>query len=1155
MAREKKNKKEVETEAHVKVKKPHRPFYDASRGLHRLLPCIYLTVGVLLGVFFALEALDKNAVPVSWCLDVLFGLFGYAAYAIPALLLMIAIRWRIDIERHRAISRVVYYLLFMIMIEAVIWCFTANKEMTYTFGSFFSYYYTSNYGIFGGGVALLLFKLTKYVGVPLFTTALVGMFCYHFLELTPYKVVSYIREKRAERRASEAETATETSEVSVEPAEGTEEPVTVSIPREEAIKPPKKKKPSRAEKRAARRAEKEARRAAAPAHDEHDYEDGYFPAPAATSEESFSEIHQRMEREAREIERENREAERIRAREEILGHSTAAATDAPAAAEAAVAEEDDYFTPVAPAYPTAPTHEPVSDRTPATTAHAPSQNADAVFGTFDPLAGDAVINTTSTILRPAGVPNETRRESVRPVTPRRESFHSVPGGVQGSGESVGSFYIRPTPHKPTAAPPPAETTSATEDPSATVTDAPDTEGRPLSDFEQMTHRTDNENQTPSQLPYVHPATQPGTQPQPQIPTGVPQGYPYAMPGAPYGQMPYPPMQPPYPGYPYPGYPAQPYPQYPGYPYAGYPQTPTAPTAPETVASPAAPEIKIEQHSDVSDENAVEATAHVVEHHVNADVPVTPAAPAAAASSAAPPRPQVTKPVEEPVRRAAPTYENYHFPPLSLLNANIPITNLNTEAEVEETSARLVNEFRKFKHNVEVKEVTVGPRVTRYCIAPPDGVRINTLTNLSNDIALGLAVKSIRIEPVPNTPYLGVEIPNKTPTTVHLSSLIGTENFRNTKTVTTIPIGASVTGQPVFADIAKMPHVLIAGATGMGKSVFMNSLLLSLLYKARPDEVKLILVDPKRVELSVYNGIPHLIIPTVVEPQKAAGALIWAVGEMERRYHLMEKYGTRSIESYNEFARKDPSIGEPQPKIIIVIDELNDLMMQARDAVEPAIMSIAQKARAAGIYLIIGTQRPSVDVITGVIKANIPSRIAFHVSSGTDSRTILDTYGAEKLLNNGDMLASISGAEPIRMQGAFVADEEVERVTKFLKDNAGPAVYDEVINAQIESETEKYKNSGKRQSERDGEDEEVDGSIFEDSKFMEACNVAFESGKISTSLLQRRCSIGYGKAAKYIDIMESMGIVSAPDGQKPREVLMTRDQFMEMVSRESYTGDD
>lgn len=505
------------------------------------------------------------------------------------------------------------------------------------------------------------------------------------------------------------------------------------------------------------------------------------------------------------------------------------------------------------------------------------------------------------------------------------------------------------------------------------------------------------------------------------------------------------------------------------------------------------------------------------------------------------------------KRTSPDYTKYKYPPISLLNRADAAHAEVSKAEISDMIERLAEEFRKFKFEIKVHDVTIGPRITRYSISLPAGVRISQIMNLTNDIALGLAVKSIRINPVPNTPYLGVEIPNRHPTSVPLSSLIDNESFRKSKTVTTIPLGASVTGQPVLADIAKMPHVLVAGATGMGKSVFLNSLLLSLLYRARPDEVKLILVDPKRVELSVYNGIPHLLIPPVVEPQKAAGALIWAVGEMERRYHLMESVGMRSIEGYNEVVRKDPSKGEVQPKIIIAIDELNDLMMQARDAVEPAVMSIAQKARAAGIHLILCTQRPSVDVITGVIKANIPSRIALHVSSGTDSRTILDFYGAEKLLDKGDMLTCIAGAEPIRVQSAFVSDEEVETVTSFLKKNTTGNVYDEIISAQIESETEKYKNAGKKAERRDDE-EAPDGSIFEDSKFIEACHVAFDSGKVSTSLLQRNCSLGYGRAAKYIDIMQSMGIVSAPDGNKPREVLMSQDQFMEMVARESYSGE-
>ncbi len=1129
-------KTEPATEA--EAPQPRRSFYDASRGLHRILPCVYLTLGVLLGVFYVLEKTDANSLIGSWLVEVLRGLFGASAYAIPALLLIIGIRWRSDIERRRAISRVVYYILFLIFIQAIIWCFMGPKE---AFSA--KLYYESGMtlagaGFFGGGIGRLLFVTTSYVGVPLFTTALVGMFFYHFLEITPHRVLSYLQRRRAakaearEKEAMSQETAplppdespcdiAEDIPVSQDPEQIPSPAPAMNIPTEETAK---EMKLTRKEKKEMKRAAKEA--GAAPSYE------GYFPAEKG--EESFLDIRRRMEMEAREIERE-------RAKSEALLKAAEVAT--------ANEERESYFS-AAPTSAQAPVSYdmPVSPDTAAAPAVPTAQSADAVFSNFDPLAGAAIINTTSTILRPAGVPSETRREAVRPVKPREE-FHAVPGGVQGANESVGSYFIRPTPHRtPVKETAPEPAPAVTEEP---VNQAPLEEdtGARLSDFELITRRTDNEIEKPSPLPYVHPATQPSTQPQPTAQPVPPAGYPY--PPYPYGQMPYPPQ-------PYPGYPAQPYVPYPPQPYPGYPYPPMQGQAPEMppqapspapAPAPVAPEMKITNHSNVDDEIAVETTSHVVEHNVFTDAGIPSSAPAAPAA----PRkaPEVKDSVQ---RRTTPSYDNHLFPPISLLKRPTNITNLNTEAEIEDTKERLIGEFRKFKYNIEVKEVTIGPRITRYSIVPPDGVRINTLINLANDIALGLAVKSIRIDPVPNTPYLGVEIPNRSPSTVYLSSLIDTENFRSSKTVTTIPIGASVTGQPVFADIAKMPHVLIAGATGMGKSVFVNSVLISLLYRARPDEVKLILVDPKRVELSVYNGIPHLLIPPVVEPQKAAGALIWAVGEMERRYHLMESVNTRNIEGYNKIVRDDPSLGEPQPKIIIVIDELNDLMMQARDAVEPAIMSIAQKARAAGIHLILGTQRPSVDVITGVIKANIPSRIAFHVSSGTDSRTILDFYGAEKLLNNGDMLSVIAGAEGIRVQGAFVADEEVENVTRFLKQNAGPAVYDEIINAQIESETEKYKNSGKKQSDRDLDDEDMDGSIFEDSKFMEACNIALEAGKISTSLLQRRCSIGYGKAAKYIDYMQSMGIVSAPDGQKPREVLMSRDQFMEMVSRESYSGD-
>ncbi|MBO7170884.1 MAG: DNA translocase FtsK, partial [Clostridia bacterium] len=364
--------------------------------------------------------------------------------------------------------------------------------------------------------------------------------------------------------------------------------------------------------------------------------------------------------------------------------------------------------------------------------------------------------------------------------------------------------------------------------------------------------------------------------------------------------------------------------------------------------------------------------------------------------------------------------------------------------------------------------------------------------------------------------------------------------------TTVCLGVDVVGVPVFADLEKMPHLLVAGATGMGKSVCINSILVSLLYKARPDEIKLILIDPKKVEFKSYASIPHLLVPVVTEAQKAAGALSWAVNEMERRYDIIERVGVRSIKAYNKTLADHPE-REPLPQIVIVIDELHDLMIQAMDAVEDSIARIAAKARAAGIILIIGTQRPSVNVITGVIKANIPSRIAFHVASQIDSRTILDATGAEKLLNNGDMLFLCPGMQmmsPKRVQGAFLDDDEVNRVAEYLRKNSAGVQYNEAVMADMDRESEKY-NKDKKQS-GDFPTGEASGDVGSEEELLyRAIEVALENGKISTSLLQRKLSVGFGKAARMIDKMEEMGLVSPPNGQKPREILVTMDEYRAM----------
>lgn len=495
------------------------------------------------------------------------------------------------------------------------------------------------------------------------------------------------------------------------------------------------------------------------------------------------------------------------------------------------------------------------------------------------------------------------------------------------------------------------------------------------------------------------------------------------------------------------------------------------------------------------------------------------------------------------------YASYSFPPLELLAPSEEADTGNIKEEIDQNAAKLVDTLNSFHVKTSIADIRRGPRITRYELVPEAGVRIRSISNLVDDISMNLASAGIRIEaPIPGKAAVGVEVPNKIASTVRLRELLENDNFKSAAASTTVCVGADVTGSPVFCDLAKMPHTLIAGATGMGKSVCINVILMSLLYKARPDDVKLILVDPKKVELGVYNGIPHLLVPVVIDAKKATGALSWAVCEMERRFDLIEEAGVRDLKGYNKTLEEHPE-REKLPHIIIVIDELNDLMMVASDSVEASICRIAQKARAAGIHLIIGTQRPSVDVITGTIKANIPSRLAFHVASQIDSRTILDTAGAEKLLNNGDMLFFPVGVpKPMRVQGAFVSDGEVEKVTTFLKQNTPAGAYNRDIMEDIEREAEKCAQSGKRSSSDEVASAEEGDETLTNPKFREACEVAIDEGKISTSLLQRRLKIGFGKAARFIDIMQRMGIVSEPDGQKPRTTLMTRDQFYELLNR-------
>ncbi len=484
-------------------------------------------------------------------------------------------------------------------------------------------------------------------------------------------------------------------------------------------------------------------------------------------------------------------------------------------------------------------------------------------------------------------------------------------------------------------------------------------------------------------------------------------------------------------------------------------------------------------------------------------------------------------------------KKYKMPPINLLDK--PVAGSRESVQTLQARAEKLEEtLRSFGVDASVIQVTQGPAVTRYEVQPAFGVKVARIVSLANDIALNLKAKSIRIEaPIPGKAAIGIEIENEKSSPVYIREIIDSDNFRNAKSKLSVALGKDIGGNAVVADLKSMPHLLIAGSTGSGKSVCINSILTSLLYKANPDEVKLILIDPKVVELSNYNGIPHLYVPVVTDPTKAAAALNWGVAEMEERYNKFSIEGAKDLASYNELVTMN---GEPEkvmPQVVIVIDELADLMMAASKQVQDSIMRIAQKARAAGMHLIVATQRPSVDVITGVIKANIPSRIAFAVSSHVDSMTILDEKGAEKLIGKGDMLYSpIGQSEPTRVQGCFVSDREVNAVIDYVKKQA------------IETNNEKQMEILERM-ERSSVDPK--GSKEQDSNYdellMDSIELVIESGKASVSSLQRRFRIGYNRAARIVDIMEDMGVVGPQDGSSPRKVLMTREEFEQLKERQ------
>lgn len=475
---------------------------------------------------------------------------------------------------------------------------------------------------------------------------------------------------------------------------------------------------------------------------------------------------------------------------------------------------------------------------------------------------------------------------------------------------------------------------------------------------------------------------------------------------------------------------------------------------------------------------------------------------------------------------------YDAPPFALLETVEEPENLHDEQKKQaaRTAKKLEEVMRSFGIEAKVIHISRGSTVTRYELQPHSGVKVSRIKNLSDDIALNLAAPGIRIEaPIPGKAAIGIEIPNEEVQTVYLRDLVETETFMNYKSKLAFCLGEDISGETLVADIAKMPHLLIAGSTGSGKSVCINCMITSILYKSSPDDVRMIMIDPKVVELGVYNGIPHLLIPVVTEPKKAAAALAWAVQEMENRYRQFAKYGIRDINSYNNYAFERSM--DKMPRILVIIDELADLMMVARDSVEEAINRIAQKARAAGIHLVVATQRPSVDVITGLIKSNIPSRIAFKVASQVDSRTILDYAGAEKLLGRGDMLFyPVGSMKSIRAQGGFISDEEIENVVKYLQTTYGAAEYDEKVHEEVENA--RIPEKERRGGGSSGGDGDVDGL------FLDAVQIAIDVKQISASYLQRKLGLGYSRASRIIDQMEEKGYISARDGNNPRQVLIS-----------------
>ena len=523
--------------------------------------------------------------------------------------------------------------------------------------------------------------------------------------------------------------------------------------------------------------------------------------------------------------------------------------------------------------------------------------------------------------------------------------------------------------------------------------------------------------------------------------------------------------------------------------------------------------------------------------------------------AAPPQPgkltqqesaQLAQEIARDIQQGAGEERPYEYPPLSLLNQSAGGIGGDVLAELDANKRRLSDTIHSFGIDASIVNVTRGPSVTRYELELDQGVRLNKLTNLADDIALALGASGVRIAPIPDQiSMVGIEVPNKLVSPVNIYEVLSSKNFQDSASKVSFAVGKDIGGNCIVGNIAKLPHLLIDGNTGSGKSVCTNSLIISLLYKATPEEVRLIMVDPKMVELGIYNGIPHLLIPVVTDPKKAAGALQWAVTEMMKRYRTFAEVGVRDLASYNKKAAQTEGM-EKMPQIVVIIDELADLMLVAAKEVEESICRVAQMGRASGMHLVIATQRPSADVITGLMKANIPSRIAFAVASAMESRIILDTMGAEKLVGRGDMLFFPLGmGKPTRVQGCFISDQEVASVVEFVK-RGSTAQYDDQVLSEIEQHAAEKDKSAKGVG--GSAPEEVDSEY--DELIDAAAEVVIETGQASVSMLQRRLKLGYARAARLVDQLEEKGIVGPFEGSKPRQLLITKEQWQEMKLRQA-----